>query len=47
MDYKKKVAKLISLEVEVEQEKIEQLIEIPPRSEMGDFAFPCFQLAKT
>lgn len=47
MDYKKKVAELISLEVELEQEKIEQLIEIPPRSEMGDFAFPCFQLAKT
>ncbi|MBD7911362.1 MULTISPECIES: arginine--tRNA ligase [Clostridium] len=47
MDYKKKVAELISAEVELEIEKIEQLIEIPPRPEMGDYAFPCFQLSKT
>ncbi|MGG7177069.1 arginine--tRNA ligase [Clostridium paraputrificum] len=46
MDYKKKVAKLIKEQVDLEIEKIEQLIEIPPRPEMGDFAFPCFQLAK-
>ena len=25
---------------------IEKLIEIPPKQEMGDFAFPCFQMAK-
>lgn len=47
MDYKKKVAELISTEVELDVEKIEQLIEIPPKPEMGDYAFPCFQLAKT
>src|SRR3972149_3614240 len=27
------------------KEEIEKLIEIPPSSEMGDFAFPCFSLA--
>lgn len=28
------------------RENINQLIEIPPSDEMGDFAFPCFSLAK-
>lgn len=28
------------------KEQIEKLIEIPPSDEMGDFAFPCFSLAK-
>ena len=47
MDYKKKISELISEFVELEVEKIEQLIEIPPKSDMGDYAFPCFQLAKS
>lgn len=47
MDYKKKVAELISAEVELDVKEIEKLIEIPPRPEMGDYAFPCFQFAKT
>lgn len=46
MDYKKKIAELINSKVNLEVEKIEQLIEIPPRPEMGDYAFPCFQLSK-
>lgn len=46
MDYKKKIADLIKEHVSLDAEKIEQLIEIPPRPEMGDYAFPCFQLAK-
>jgi arginyl-tRNA synthetase len=28
-------------------EEIEQLIETPPNKDMGDYAFPCFKLAKT
>ena len=28
-------------------ESISNLLEIPPQSELGDYAFPCFQLAKT
>lgn len=47
MDYKKKIAELIGSLVELDVEKIEQLIEIPPKPEMGDYAFPCFQLAKS
>ena len=46
MDYKKKVAEVIKSNVDMELEVIEKLIEIPPQSEMGDYAFPCFQLAK-
>ena len=47
MDYKKIVAQRIKQLVDLEIETIENLIEIPPRPEMGEFAFPCFQLAKT
>jgi arginyl-tRNA synthetase len=46
MDYKKLVAERIKEHVDLELEAIEKLIEIPPRPEMGDFAFPCFQLSK-
>lgn len=46
MDYKKKVAEVIKSKVDIELEAIEKLIEIPPQAEMGDYAFPCFQLAK-
>lgn len=46
MDYKKLVAGRIKEHVDLELEAIEKLIEIPPRPEMGDFAFPCFQLSK-
>ncbi|WP_411168576.1 arginine--tRNA ligase [Clostridium sp. MB05] len=46
MDYKKKVAEAISNHIDMDIESIEKLIEIPPKSEMGDYAFPCFQLAK-
>lgn len=46
MDYKVKIAELIKQHVDLEVEAIEKLIEIPPKSEMGDYAFPCFQLSK-
>ena len=31
---------------ELDKEKIDGILEIPPKDDMGDFAFPCFQLAK-
>ncbi|MBU3160420.1 arginine--tRNA ligase [Clostridium frigoris] len=46
MDYKKIVAQRIKQLVELDIETIENLIEIPPKPEMGEFAFPCFQLSK-
>lgn len=46
MDYKKIIAERIKEYVDLEIEKIEGLLEVPPKPEMGDYAFPCFQLAK-
>ncbi len=46
MDYKKIIANKIKENLEVDVETIEKLIEIPPKSDMGDYAFPCFTLAK-
>lgn len=44
---KEKIAELISKYVEgVDISDIMASIEIPPRPDMGDFAFPCFRLAK-
>ena len=47
MDYKELIAGNISGITGLEKEKVFELIEIPPRLDMGDFAFPCFTLAKT
>ena len=46
LDYKKLIADSISSALEIEAEDVLKSIEIPPKQEMGDFAFPCFQLAK-
>lgn len=46
VDYKKSIAEKIKVHVDLEINEIEKLIEIPPQSDMGDYAFPCFQLAK-
>ena len=37
---------LSNLKINLKKEEIENLIEIPPSSEIGDYAFPCFSLAK-
>lgn len=47
LDYKDLIATGISGALEISKEDVERLLEIPPRAEMGDYAFPCFQLAKT
>ena len=45
---KNQIVNLLSQNIEVlTSEEISQLIEIPPIPEMGDFAFPCFRLAKS
>lgn len=45
---KTKIVELIEKNIEgLTIEDITGLIEIPPKPEMGDFAFPCFRLAKT
>lgn len=46
MDYKSIIAEKLSAHIDMNKEEIEKLVENPPKPEMGDFAFPCFQLAK-
>lgn len=46
MDFKLEIAKKISNIIELETEKVLDMMEIPPQPNMGDYAFPCFQLAK-
>lgn len=47
-DYKEIIAeKLEGKEIGLSKDEIYQLIEIPPQENMGDYSFPCFQLAKT
>ncbi len=43
---KEHIANLLSKQVKLSKEEIEKLIEVPKNSEQGDFAFPCFVLAK-
>ena len=43
---KKQLAEIIAEKTELTSEQILELFEIPPRSEFGDLAFPCFALAK-
>ena len=40
------VTKLLQKELGLAKKEIENLIEIPPRNEMGDFSFPCFSIPK-
>ena len=47
MDFKEKVAEIFtSIETELSMDDALQLIEIPPSSDMGDYAVPCFKFAK-
>lgn len=44
---KNKIVELLAAQIEsMNAEEINGLLEIPPKAEMGDFAFPCFKLAK-
>ncbi len=43
---KSEIINLLAKETKLRKEEIENLIEIPPTSELGDYAFPCFILSK-
>ena len=49
IDYKKKIAEIIAEDeaLNMTPEEILEWIEIPGDTKMGDYAFPCFRLAKT
>lgn len=46
MDFKLKLAELLAGHVALSQDELYKCIETPADSKMGDFAFPCFRLAK-
>ena len=46
MDYKVLISEKIAEIVDLDANTIVDKIEIPPKSDMGDFAFPCFILSK-
>ncbi|SET50495.1 arginyl-tRNA synthetase [Natronincola peptidivorans] len=48
VDFKKLVVDILKQNIaDSEESEILSMIEIPPNPQMGDFAFPCFKLAKT
>ena len=47
MDFKNILTEALSSASGLDKEAVADMIEIPPNSEMGDFALPCFKLAKT
>lgn len=46
MDYKNEIARLIAEKAGLDCAQAEEFIEVPPYPDMGDFALPCFKLAK-
>ncbi len=44
--FRQEALDVLSRHTGLEPGKIDALLERPPKSELGDFAFPCFQLAK-
>lgn len=48
IDFKKEIAEIIAKNLEgLTEDEIKSMIEIPQDRSMGDYAFPCFRLAKT
>ncbi|NLV48021.1 MAG: arginine--tRNA ligase, partial [Clostridiaceae bacterium] len=46
MDFRLHIASWLATETSLSQEEIDAWIEIPPQPQLGDYAFPCFRLAK-
>ncbi len=47
MNFKQSISEILADRIDfLDREKIEEMIEIPPDTSMGDYAFPCFRLAK-
>ena len=46
LDLKNIIAKAISKVININEKELEDFIEIPKDTTMGDYAFPCFRLAK-
>lgn len=47
MDFKFEIAKLLADAAGISPEDAVAAVEVPANKAMGDYAFPCFRLAKT
>ncbi len=46
MDYKEKIGELLASFMEISRQELSGMIEVPVEEKMGDYALPCFRLAK-
>ncbi len=46
IDFKQRIAKAVAEVVNIDEKELESYIEIPKDTNNGDYAFPCFRLAK-
>lgn len=46
INFKKEIAKIIANAINMNLDEIKEYIEVPPDETKGDYAFPCFKLAK-
>lgn len=46
-EFTKQIAEALERQLPLEIGEIEQMLEVPPKAEMGDYAFPCFTLARS
>ena len=46
-DFKEQIANILVPVTNIDKQEIEKNIEIPKDEKMGDYAFPCFRLAKS
>ena len=47
MDFRVKIIEWLAAQTDLPQQQMDEWLEVPPQSDMGDYAFPCFRLAKT
>ena len=45
-DFRQEAAEVIARHAELDSEAVARMLTVPPKPDMGDFAFPCFTLAK-
>ena len=46
LNFKKIIANIINDAIEIDNVNLEEFIEVPKEVSNGDYAFPCFKLAK-
>ena len=47
INFKEQIAKQIAEVTKIEWEELANYLEVPPDTKLGDYAFPCFKLART